>query len=40
MVKTLAEKAYPDLVDEAKEQFALNQYFAQLSNPQVAFAVK
>ena len=39
-LKTLAERAYPNLVDEAKEQFALNQYLAQLTNPQVAFAVK
>ena len=39
-MKTLADKAYPNLVDEAREQFALNQYLAQLSNPQVAFAVK
>ncbi len=36
----LADKAYPELVDAAKEQFALNQYFTQLNNPQVAFAVK
>ncbi len=36
----LADKAYPELVDAAKEQYALNQYFTQLSNPQVAFAVK
>ena len=35
-LKTSAEKAYPNLVDEAKEQFALNQYLAQLTNPQVA----
>ena len=27
-------------MDEAREQFALNQYLAQLSNPQIAFAVK
>ena len=39
-LKTLADKAYPNLVDEAREQFALNQYLAQLSNPQVVFAVK
>ena len=24
-LKTLADKAYPNLVDEAREQFALNQ---------------
>ena len=39
-LKTLADKAYPDLADEARECFALNQYLSQLNNPQVAFAVK
>ena len=39
-LKTLAEKAYPDLEDAAKERFALNQYLVQLNDPQVAFAVK
>lgn len=39
-LKTLADKAYPDLAEEARERFALNHYLAQLSNPQVAFAVK
>ena len=39
-LRVLADKAYPDLVDEARERFALNQYLIQLSNPQVAFAVK
>ena len=39
-LKTLAEKAYPDLKDAAKEHFALKQYLIQLNNPQVAFAVK
>ena len=39
-LKTLADKAYPDLAEEARERFALNQYLTQLSNPQVAFAVK
>ena len=39
-LRVLADKAYPDLVDEARERFALNQYLTQLSNPQVAFAVK
>ena len=36
----LAEKAYPDLAVEAQERLALNQYLAQLENPQVAFSVK
>lgn len=35
--ENLKTKAYPD---EARERFALNQLFTQLSNPQVAFAVK
>ena len=39
-LKLLAEKAYPDLTDDAREQLALNQYLARLDNPQVAFAVK
>ena len=39
-LKNLADKAYPDLPEEAKEQFALNQYLSQLDNPQVAFSVK
>ena len=39
-LKTLADKAYPELAVEARERFALNQYLTQLSNPQVAFAVK
>ena len=39
-LKCLADKAYPGLGEEAKEQFALNQFLSQLNNPQVAFAVK
>ena len=39
-LKVLAEKAYPDLTDDAREQLALNQYLARLDNPQVAFSVK
>ena len=39
-LRLLAEKAYPDLTDDAREQLALNQYLARLDNPQVAFAVK
>ncbi len=37
VLKNLAEK---DLPEEARERFALNQYLAQLDNPQVAFSVK
>ena len=39
-LKQLADKAYPELAEEARERFALNQYLAQLSHPQVAFSVK
>ena len=39
-LKQLADKAYPKLAEEARERFALNQYLAQLSHPQVAFSVK
>lgn len=39
-LKILADKAYSDLPDEARERFALNQYLTQLDNPQVAFSVK
>lgn len=39
-LKILADKAYPDMPEEAKERFALNQYLTQLENPQVAFSVK
>ena len=39
-LKTLTERAYPDLQDEAKEQIALTHYLAQLTNSQVAFNVK
>ena len=36
-LKQMAGKAYPEL---AEEHFALSQYLAQLSYPQVAFSVK
>ena len=39
-LKTLAEKAYPGLQDEAQEVLALNHYLAQLDNPQVSFGVR
>ena len=39
-LKQLADKAYPELAEEARERFALNQYLAHLSHPQVAFSVK
>ena len=39
-LKSLADKAYPDLQEEARERLALNGYLAQLDHPQVAFGVK
>ena len=36
----LADKAYPDLEDKARERLALNAYLSLLENPQVAFGVK
>lgn len=39
-LRLLADKAYPDLGDKARETLALNAYLAQLDNPQVAFGVK
>lgn len=39
-MRIIADRAYPDLPEEAREHFALNQYLAQLDNPQVAFSVK
>ena len=39
-LKLLAEKAYPDLTDDAREQLALNQYFARMDNSQDMFSVK
>lgn len=39
-LKSLADKAYPDLEEKARERLALNSYLAQLDHPQVAFGVK
>ena len=39
-LKTLAEKAFPNLEAAAKETLALHQYLTQLENPQIAFGVK
>ena len=36
----LADKAYPELTLEARERFALNQYFTQWTDPQLALAVR
>ena len=39
-LRSLVEKAYPDLQAEAREQLAINAYLQQLTQPQVAFSVK
>ena len=39
-LKVLADKAYPELEEKARERLALNAYLPQLDNPQVAFGVK
>ena len=36
----LADKAFSELQDEARERLALNSYLNQLEHPQVAFGVK
>lgn len=38
-LRTLVDKAYPDLEDNAKEQLALNHFVSQIENCQVAFSV-
>ena len=39
-LRTLTDKAYPELQQEARERLTLNAYLGQLDNPRVAFAVK
>jgi hypothetical protein len=39
-LRLLADKAYPDLEDNARERLALNAYLSQIENPHVAFGVK
>lgn len=39
-LRVLADKAYSDLQDEARERIALNHFLEHLDNPQVAFNVK
>lgn len=39
-LKMLADKGFPDLSEEAKEQLALQTYLQQLEQPQIAFGVK
>ena len=39
-LRVLADKAYSDLEDNARERLALNQFLAHITNPQIAFGVK
>ena len=39
-LRVLVDKAYPMLEDDARQQLALQRYFSQLCNDQVAFGVK
>ena len=39
-LKMLADKGFPDLSEEAKEQLALQTYLQQLEQPQITFGVK
>ena len=39
-LKTLIDKAYPELQDDTKEQLTLTQYLRQLEQQQLAFSVK
>ena len=39
-LRTLAEKGFPNLSEEAREQLALQNYLQQLDQPQIAFSVK
>ena len=39
-LRSLADKAYPTLQEEARERLALNTYLAQLPQPQVSFSVR
>ena len=39
-MRILADRAYPDLQEEARERLSLNRYLDQLTDPQIAFAVR
>ena len=39
-LRILADKAFPDLQDQAKEQLSLDRYLASLDKPELALAVK
>jgi hypothetical protein len=39
-LRILADRAYPDLQEEARERLSLNRYLDQLTDPQIAFVVR
>ena len=39
-LKTLVEKAFPEMGEDGREQLALTKFLSQLEQPQVSFAVK
>ena len=39
-LRSLADKVYPDLQEEARERLSLNAYLSQLPQPQIAFSVR
>ena len=39
-LRNLADKAYPDLQEEARERLSINAYLGQLPQPQLSFAVR
>ena len=39
-LRSLADKAYPDLQEEARERLSLNAYLSQLPQPQISFSVR
>ena len=39
-LRSLADKAYPDLSEDARERLSINAYLTQLPQPQIAFSVR
>ena len=39
-LRVLADRAYPDLQEDARERLSLNRYLDQLTDPQIAFGVR
>ena len=39
-LRILADKAFPDLTESAKERFAVDRFLSQLDDPQLAFSVR